>query len=288
MSGDEWSALYSMDDGPLYEYLRSQEVRLKKMGQQSCIWESPDHGVLQNYYQKGDPTLQDTITLKGLHKSAIDYMDALRNAHNNDIAIRSQLYREHAGITLETLPLDKIDKEDRTCNICLEQMLDTDVTYKNLRKSSEQEHDASQIERTYISCPGEAGVDNAWEMKMFAHGDLIDNSLDRWNVIVKKELLPFIYGLICATHRDNDQFRDDPGLQGCIGPVRLTCGHIFGFSCISKWLYKKSRTCPFCRLKPRTKKSRVPIDRPVNESGEDIPAEGRRTTGILAPFVSRQ
>jgi hypothetical protein len=234
VSNDEWFYLCTKDDEFLDQYIKGQLKKLADKGYQ--FWRPKRYEVpiadLVNLQVSGNegegavlPGYEDVYKLEWRRVSAMNYLDHLREEHGK--RIRSQIYRDISGIKLKSLPFDHIDKTDLECSICSDQYLDIEPFHQQLREASRQETALANMEIS-MSYPREL---DSWPLKLQLHHLFVQTVPDRWDTIVMKEITHFIYGLILGQYRWIGLHRSQ---VGCKGPVKLSCGHVFGFYCITK------------------------------------------------------
>ena len=223
--------MYRRDDATLARYTCDQRRNFANNGCKLWLPKVVHACVRSDLHLLAEsPSFDEVMVLERLRVAAMRFIDEQEIAHHTLPGVMSQLDPERFGIRLRSVPLNMIDEKDRRCGICLENMMDTEISHSDVFGIAQYETEISQIKRTFISCP--IGEEDPWAMKLKTH---LLRTPDRWDEMVRLELEPFIYSLICAQERWAEISQS---LEGCIGPVALSCNHIFGLCCIAQWLVR--------------------------------------------------
>ncbi|KAJ3446309.1 hypothetical protein M0812_08846 [Anaeramoeba flamelloides] len=115
---------------------------------------------------------------------------------------------------------------------------------------------------------------NDYELLKFDNEDEKDQKkkkeMEKDKIIEKEKTLEIE---IEIEEEENQEQENESTLSKCgicfdisIDPVLTNCGHLFCWSCLSRWLEIGKRTCPICKNPLRKKKHIVPIYNPTQNS----------------------
>lgn len=122
------------------------------------------------------------------------------------------------------MALGDIAENHRTCSICAYEMSDTGAFYEKLEKAAKM---------TFaVSLPKQL---DRWALRLITHVREVEHAPDRWEKQFGiKRYRAYIKGLICAQYRWIEVAQSFGEEEGCVGAVKLSCGHVFGFACITR------------------------------------------------------
>ncbi len=162
-------------------------------------------------------------------ESAANYLKTLHKQHTDSPSVLRQYNRKASGIRISSIPFDCIDEADRKCYICYQDLSDYEVVSKRRGEAARQEVEYARVKHTSKTFLMPAGTKGTWVRELINYERSESNS-DRWDTMITKDLSSFVYGFISAWYR----WENIPHEHGCRGPVKLSCGHFFGFDCISE------------------------------------------------------
>ena len=169
---------------------------------------------------------------------ALDYLDHLYVELQEKDTLKRFIRIEELEIDFLDVSLKNIDKCDQQCSICMEPLHECDLLVRRIEDATDREAALGRKRYTWKDLPPLFELETWTQRQKAEPGQQLypPSEYKHLDDLVKEDMEDFYYAIASAYYRLvklADTWADEMPESMCQHPAKLSCGHVFGFDCIS-------------------------------------------------------